>query len=121
MRWKTSGDWRLGIADTCVEAGLNPDDYEDFIAGMKQSEFFRREKVYRSKKHIDNFEKQLTAEVKEMTSKNTFRWFHTNEWCVWCDFRSLCKVQNDGGDVESIIRDYYVDNTERENVKPNGK
>lgn len=107
--------------EACVEAGLNPADYEDFIFEMKQSEFFRRERIYRSKQHIDNFEIQLTAEVREMTSKNTFRWFHTHDWCVWCDFKSLCKAQNDGGDTESIIRDYYVENTERENVYPNGK
>ena len=102
-----------------IDAGLDLADYQDFLDNtMKKVEFFRREKLIRSKSALDNFAKNLTAEIREMSSKKTELYPHANEWCAWCDFRQLCRIQNEDGDVNYVKRLEYRKNTEREDVYP---
>lgn len=110
--------------ETVLNEGLNLEDYEEFIeTELKPTEFFRQERIYRSNAHIDNFEKHLTEEIKEMSSKNTPIYPHDHDWCMWCDFRNLCFVENNLDGSESSKRSFnytvmssYKKNTEREVV-----
>jgi hypothetical protein len=113
-----------------LEAGLNPDEYIDFIARLEerdsqdQNPFFTRWKIYIPHASIDSFSAYLPQEYFEMNTINNieqsvplpdlnkwgysflypnYRW----EGCWDCRVKDLCKAIQFKEDVSYIIDNFY--------------
>lgn len=89
--------------------GLNPEDYVDILdaLGVKPNNFFHREPVARNRRELQFFQDDLTYEARDMTSKNTRYYPTPGMSCGWCQFRSLCKGEREGADVEYTVQHLY--------------
>jgi hypothetical protein len=91
------------------ENGFDESDYADVLARIGQNEFFRRTTIPRNKHELETFGKWLVYEAREMTSKKTPLYPNPNQlFCGWCDYKILCKAENEGGDVKSLREALYV-------------
>lgn len=89
---------------------LNPKYYEDILEFLKNKDngFYKREYVARSRYELEHFGEQLTAEVREMNSKQTVLYHHPTRDCSWsCSYRDLCLCEITGGDLQALIEVNY--------------
>lgn len=93
--------------------GFNIEDYRDILDRLSVNEFYHREIIPRSQVELENFEKYLTYEYREMTSRNTHIYLNPSDSCSYCDYRTLCKSENEGGDAQSIREAMFVVDRER--------
>jgi CRISPR/Cas system-associated exonuclease Cas4 (RecB family) len=84
------------------ELGLKVEDYADFLAVWEEPKFHCRESVSRSITHLQNFEKNLTDEIREISSTRTKIVYNDSKQCIYCDYRPLCEEVNNGGDWKLI-------------------
>jgi len=86
--------------NTVLNMGLTVADYQDVIDKLKGKEFFRREKVTRSRRQLQAFGEIIAPQLREMTSKNTAIYPHKINDCAWdCPYLDLCRCTDDKGDV----------------------
>ena len=92
-----------------VKNGLNPDDYSDILEHLAQKEntFFWRTRVRRNVVELKEFERYLSAEGRDMTTCKMVPYPNPSWECGWCDFRLLCKCENEGGDVEHLKNAFF--------------
>lgn len=88
--------------------GFNEADYADILEKIGLNEFFRRETIPRNQNELLSFEENLVPEAREMTSKSTFLYPNATRDCVYCDYRTICKAQNERGDVDSLKANLFV-------------
>jgi hypothetical protein len=96
--------------EAIVKHNLNPNHYEDILEFLrnKTEGFYKREYVARSRYELEHFGEQLTAEVREMNSKQTVLYHHPTRDCSWsCSYRDLCLCENTGGDLQALIKVNY--------------
>lgn len=87
--------------------GLDPMDYMEFLNELPDKEFFKREQVVRSVRQIQTVEEMLIAEARDMTYKNIIMYPNYTRDCTMCDFKELCRTEQDQGDVETTIKNLY--------------
>jgi hypothetical protein len=88
---------------------LRKADYEDVLKKISFKEFYRREIIARSPRELTTFEENLKAEALEMTSVHTVLYPNATHECnARCIFTLLCKAENEGGDLASLIEHNYV-------------
>lgn len=94
---------------TVKEHGFNPDDYQDILQKLGvENRFFRRELIARNSHELRTFESFLLPEYREMTSRNTPMYPHPTRDCIWgCEFMSLCRSMNEGGDWKALASELY--------------
>lgn len=102
--------------DKIHELGLDPDDYTDILERLKSNEYYRREKVMRTRRELQIFDEQVKAEVAEITRPNVPIFPTMTQDCLWsCTYKDLCRTRLTGGDVAyatnvhfKVIRDYQT-------------
>jgi hypothetical protein len=90
------------------EQGFDPNDYQDILEKLRLNEFFKREIIARNPNELDSFEANLIDEYRQMTTKRRPLYPSPSRDCQWCDYRTLCKAENEKGDVKSL-RDYLYE------------
>lgn len=87
--------------DAILEHGYDPEDYTDMLDMLKAkgNTFYVREPVRRNQMELDFFVRDLIAEAREMTSKNTYLYPSQGMQCGWCKYRALCKGEREGADI----------------------
>lgn len=96
--------------------GFDPADYAEVLTklGAQDDRFFRRIPIFRNKHELDTFALNLKGEVKDMVKKGQIMYPNPNRDCGWdCEFRTLCKAENEGGDVDGLKKGLYQVNSER--------
>lgn len=94
--------------------GFNLEEYQDILTKLSDNHFFWREPIARNSAELNNFTQQLREECREMRSGATPRYPHSGEHCIYyCDYRILCKAQNESGDVQSLEKALFVYEPER--------
>lgn len=107
----TPGKYREAIA----RYGFQESDYSDVLVRLEDNEFYRREPISRNKYELLNFGEQLRAEVQDMTNPYMIPYPYPKRDCTWsCEYKNLCKAQNEGGDVEALKIAGYKVITERQ-------
>lgn len=76
----------------------------------RMTEFFRRTRVTRSLRELEQFERDLINTVREMSSKNLTIYPNPSYECSrWsCPYRILCRARRQGGDVELIKEELFA-------------
>lgn len=94
-----------------LENNLDPVDYVDMLDMLKNkpNTFFWRSIIARNRLELDKFGEYLTAEARDMTSKKTVLYPSPSRNCTYCDYRVLCKCENEGGDVDYLKKSFYVE------------
>lgn len=88
--------------------GFNPDDYADFLELLGDGEFFSRVTIYRSKEYIEEFQRWLPFEAREMSSIRTPLYPNLSlRHCNFCDFSSMCVAECNRADVKLVARLEY--------------
>lgn len=77
------------------------------IGKRKTPPFVQVAELVRSNAQLLSFQKNLTLEVRDMTSKNTRVYPSFDQHCAWCEYRSLCITENDSGDTKRVIETFY--------------
>jgi len=110
-----SQDTTYDIYMTAIKAfNLDSLDYIDILDTLKNNEFFRRVKTMRSPRALDNFGKMVEQEVREMTSSKTPIYHNRTFMCNSdCEYTTLCKCIEDGGDIEYTKSVLYRKGTPR--------
>ena len=94
--------------DAIHKIGARTEDYFEILERLQKNKFFTREEIYRSKIMLDNFERYLLSEAREMTSIRTIEFPNMTRDCVWdCPYLPLCRCVNDGGDIELLKESLY--------------
>lgn len=90
--------------------GLDPNDYQDILEKLKHNQYFKRELIARNANELKTFGLHLTDEVTDMMNPNLPLYPNPTRDCQWrcADYRSLCKCQNEGGDIEYFKDRLYV-------------
>lgn len=106
----TYSKYALKAKELCID--LSEPRYKNIIEKIKANPFIMRERVFRTKRFLTNFEHQLKCKLTDMDS-NPYIYPCENKNCTkFCQYKMLCKAENDGGDVDLIKRtEYYVDET----------
>jgi hypothetical protein len=100
--------WQI-YKEAIKEHGFKVKDYHDMEKKLKGNVFFTRTEAPRTIVELQNFEKMLVAEVREMCSPKTVYYPHQDWDCTWrCDFTALCKCESEGGDVEGLSGSLYT-------------
>ena len=84
--------------------------YKEILEELQNQEnpFFKREKVYKSQSEIEEIGRRLYYEYKEMRNPKINIFPNPTRDCSWdCGLRTLCIVENDDGDVKSLIDDIF--------------
>lgn len=89
--------------------GFDQDDYSDILVKLASEErFYLRELIARNRKELYSFETNLVKEYRDMTNPKLFIYPNPTSDCVYdCSFRTLCKVENECGDVQGIKETMY--------------
>lgn len=91
------------------ELGLDHGPYNEFLQYLKGNEFYKRELISRSATELDNFGRQLKAELTDMrTCKRPYNrhmlYPNPGRDCSWgCSYRMLCQCEMTGGDLKGLI------------------
>lgn len=85
-----------------LDHGFDPDDYQDILEKISANKFFHRELIARNPSELKNFERNLIDEYRQMTTKNAPLYPSPSRDCLWCDYRNLCKSENENGDTQSL-------------------
>jgi hypothetical protein len=105
--------------NTILEHGLNPADYQDILAILKEKgdRFYDRRIIVRDKQRIDNVKKSLYYTVKEIKnnaklyrSKQDINTFHRTPSFMcpkMCDYCELCIMQSKNADWTSYAKDTF--------------
>lgn len=96
------------------EYGAIPAIYEEHLEYLQSVpvDFFRRTAIHRSPKELSNLGKQIALEAAEMLDPNISIYPNPSRYgCSFCAFRTPCIAQNDGSDVEYILKDNYTQST----------
>lgn len=91
--------------------------YKDFLEELQHQDnpFFKRVKVYKSQAEIEEIGKRLYYEYREMRNPRINIFPNPIRDCDWdCPLKTLCIAENDGGDVESLIKDMFESEKEEE-------
>ena len=89
--------------------GLDRADYEDVLTRLEQNRFFMREKVLRTRRHLDVFGENVAAEIREMSSKKTVMFPNFTKDCAHdCPYKLLCRCVQDGGDKKMLADMYFT-------------
>lgn len=89
--------------------------YKDVLEDLQNQEnpFFKREKVYKSQSEIEEIGKRLYEEYREMRNPKIRIFPNPTRDCSWdCPLKNLCVAENDGGDVEGLIKDMFESDEE---------
>jgi len=92
--------------------GFDPSDYKKELARLENqpSPFFRTEWIDRDKREIRNIEKELMQIAIEMEKTSFDIRNRMAGRCSWdCNYQDICIAEKKGGDVESLIDEYYED------------
>ena len=95
--------------------GFDPKDYADILEVLPDSVFYKREPVIRTNRQLDSFQENLFHETSEMHDPRTPIYPSKTRECIYCDFKQLCRVQEDKGDVENMKQFLYVRTAESPN------
>lgn len=131
-RPKLKKDGKISVAqidsdvDTVISAikenGEDPADYEDFIDKVARSgqPFFERWPVPRSDERLYQEKENLQAIVYDKLPRKRFYPRNLNRFqCKWdCEYKDLCLVELEGGDITDMVRrDYAVRREEDEDAR----
>jgi CRISPR/Cas system-associated exonuclease Cas4 (RecB family) len=110
--------------ETLNTLGIDHDSVEyrerlDFaVATLRdRSAYFGRPSVYRTPNELKSFEENLVYQAQEMVSSST--WLgptHSMKECPFCDFKSLCKAEDNRESTRDIERIKLTEYKPRENT-----
>jgi CRISPR/Cas system-associated exonuclease Cas4 (RecB family) len=100
----------------CRVAAINEIDilgpeYEEILEVLKGNEFVKRERLIRTNRYLENtgnYISQIVDDFLYSLAKNI--WYpNYMDKCSWdCCYKSLCRVESDGGDVELMKDMEYI-------------
>ncbi len=94
------------------EANEDPSKYKEFLDWLSDNppQYFRRLDIPRSKTQVDNIERNIVAQAKEMLNPETTIYPHPTlsiYGCKGCPYKTPCRMLSDGSDVEWILKENY--------------
>lgn len=95
--------------------GFKEEDYEDylqFLEGHWHESLFHRDVSHVTQSALDEFEETVRARGEyalRLLNGETPAFPVLDPWtCTWCQFRSPCQVQNQGGDAEFVLESRFT-------------
>lgn len=103
--------------EAVVAAGCNMDEYMAVYESLFLNPFFKREKVIRSTFALKSFGEEVVQELRDIAKLHTsddckaFALAYPNKgWeCSRCSFFTMCGVQTERGDVQSIADQLFTE------------
>lgn len=112
-RVKLATDWRTYKA-ALIEAGLNPDRYQDMQAKLSDYELYRHTRVYRSPEEAEAvFQRVVMPVIRQLPFARTTAaepWRNPRRECTRCAAYPLCSEELRGRDTTFIAETQYVPN-----------
>ena len=88
------------------EKAIPMEEYEGILKDLegRNNEFFKRKKVEKTQKEIDDIAKRTYLEYKDMSNPNLRMYPSPDRKCNWkCDFREVCIAMNQGHDYQYML------------------
>jgi hypothetical protein len=106
--------------DTLQQMGLDPKEYTDILAALKEqawSKYFKREVTTRNLDQIHAYERDLYFTYTDMreVARDPRKAYPSPSpmRCPRCPFRDVCLAMNDGSDAEDLIKARFTVSTEK--------
>lgn len=105
--------------DALIEAGLDPEEYADYLQGLegRESNFYRRIYLPINKSMIKPVVDDLIETAKEIQYMTGLLHARSlDRHCTYCSFKMVCQSDLQGLDSEFILKSYFKKSTYHLNV-----